>query len=144
MTYWYLVADGSRARLFTSPKLDGELEEIEDFVNEEGRLRDQEINTDKPGRSFKGGGRRTAMEPSESASERTEKIFAKKLAKRLNEAFQKNEFDRLGLVAAPKTLGHLREKLNDRVHEAIVGTSSKNLTRQSADEIREHVSEKIL
>ena len=55
---WILVADSSRARFFDASKkfsAPGEFEfsefsEIDDLVNARGRARNQDINTDRPGR----------------------------------------------------------------------------------------------
>lgn len=144
MRIWYLVADGARARLFKTQRLDGELEETDTFVNDKGRLRDQDIDTDRAGRSFKGGDRRTAMGDDDSPAEREEEKFAKRLADMLNDAQRDGEFEQVGIIAAPKALGRLREELDDRVLKSIIGSSPKNLTRQSSSEIRDHIARSLL
>ncbi len=50
-----LVADNSRARIFTAETPSSPLEEIEDFAHSEGRLHDREMTTDLPGK-IKGAG----------------------------------------------------------------------------------------
>lgn len=144
MDTWYLVADGARARLFQTKRLDGELEETDNYINDKGRLRDQDIDTDRAGRAFKGGSRRTGMGDEKSPAEHEEKKFAKRVAESLNNAFQEGKFERIGIIAAPKALGRLREALDERVLDAVIGSSSKNLTEQSHDEIRKHIAKNIL
>lgn len=142
MRIWYLVADGARARLFQADGWNGDLEEIEEFTNETGRLRNQDLDRDKPGRSNKSGSRRTAMDDGDSA-EREEARFAKRLAEHVNEAFQDGDFDKLGIVAAPKALGNIREHLRSDVEDVVAGTSPKNLTKANLDDIAEHVERNI-
>ena len=144
MRIWYLVADGARARLFKTDRRDGDLEETDTYVNEKGRLRDRDFETDRAGRSFKGGSRRTAMGDEDSPSEREEEKFAKRLADMLNDAHRDGEFEQLGIIAAPAALGRIREELDDRVLGAIIGSSSKNLTEQSASQIRDHIADNVI
>ena len=144
MEIWYLVADGARARLFQTSQLDGELEETDVYVNEYGRVQNRDLDRDRPGRIAKGGERRASMEDDDGPREHEEKRFAKRLAEQLNAAFKRRDFERLGIIAAPKALGRIKGELNDEVLDALVGTSSKNLTRSSRDDIREHIGDRLL
>ncbi len=144
MEIWYLVADGARARLFRASKIDGPIEETDVFVNEKGRMTDTELSDDAPGRSFKGDGRRTAMKKGDGPAEHEEKKFAKRLADHLNDAYRDNKFERLGIVGAPKALGRIVDELDSAVTQSLIGTSSKNFTRKSRDDIQEHISKKLL
>lgn len=143
MKIWYVVADGARARFFQSIGWDGEFEQFDHFINENGRLMNRDFGRDAPGRSFKGGSRRTSMEERESPKQRDERKFAKRIGERLNEAFQNNEFDRLILVAAPKALGNIRETLSKKVKGVVEGTSSKNYTKSPLEEIEKHIETKF-
>ena len=62
----------------------------------------------------------------------------------LNDAHRDDEFEQLGIIAAPKALGRIREELDDRVLGAIIGSSSKNLTEQSVSQIREHIADNVM
>jgi protein required for attachment to host cells len=143
MDIWYMVADGARARLFKTTRSDGPLTETDGFVNEKGRMNNRDLSDDRPGRSFKGGAGRTAMEKGDGPREEEEKKFAKRLAKFLNEAYRDGKFERLGIVGAPKALGRIVDALDNAVVEALLGTSSKNYTRHSVEEIREHITEDL-
>lgn len=144
MDFWYIVADGASARLFQTNRRDGDLEETDRYVNEKGRLNNRDFDTDRPGRSSQSSSQRSAMEKGDGPRENEEKKFAKRIAKSLNEAFQQGKFEKLGIVAAPKALGRIREELDKQVKDAVIGTSSKNLTKQSKDEIKQHISKNIL
>jgi protein required for attachment to host cells len=76
--------------------------------------------------------------------ERAEKKFARRLAEQLNDAFRDGDFEKLGIVAAPKALGRIKEHLDDGVLNALMGTSSKNLSKSRAEEIQAHISKNIL
>ena len=55
-----------------------------------------------------------------------------------------NKFERLGIVGAPKALGRIVDELDSVVTQSLIGTSSKNFTRKSRDDIQEHISKKLL
>ncbi|MFB6375281.1 MAG: hypothetical protein ABEN55_19660, partial [Bradymonadaceae bacterium] len=46
-----------RRRSASPERRDGELEETDNYVDEKGRLRNQDFDPDRAGRSFKGGSR---------------------------------------------------------------------------------------
>jgi protein required for attachment to host cells len=139
MKVLHLVADGATGRLFESEGWKESIEEIERFVNEDGRLNNRDFGRDAPGRSFKGGSRRGSFEEREEPKERHEKKFAKQLAEKLNRKFDEKGFDKLVVVAAHKTLGELRKHFNKRVKDTIEVTSTKNFTKASLEEIEKHI-----
>ena len=48
---WVVVADRSRARLFSVATPKGPLEELEDLVHPEARSHERDLTSDRPGRS---------------------------------------------------------------------------------------------
>jgi protein required for attachment to host cells len=144
MRFCYLVADGAQARLFKTDKLDGPLRQTKLVTNEQGRLNNRDFDTDRPGRAFTGGSQRSSMEKGEPPRERAEIKFAKKLAEQLNNDFRNGDFQRLGIVAAPKALGRIKEHLDDAVLDTLIGSSSRNLTKQNIEDIQQHISEHLL
>ena len=80
MSTWVLVADSSRARLLKREK-NRSLTETEAFVCPEERLREQDLTSDRGGRSFDSSGSgRHGMEPATSQHERVAIDFARQLA----------------------------------------------------------------
>ncbi|WP_297802067.1 host attachment protein [uncultured Brevundimonas sp.] len=61
--------------------------------------------------------------------------FAMSVAQALNGWALKNKFDKLVVIAAPKTMGELRKHWHKEVEGAIVGELTKTLTGHSTDEI---------
>jgi protein required for attachment to host cells len=139
MGTWVLVADGSRARLLKLEKGHA-LTEVEAFVCPEERLREQDLTSDRGGRSFdsKGGGRH-GMEPSTSQHEQLAIDFAKQLAERLDELRCSGDMDKLVIIAAPAFLGHLRSKISGETQNRIVLSIDKDLTQHQLPEIADHI-----
>ncbi|MFN2349005.1 MAG: host attachment protein [Thioalkalivibrio sp.] len=140
MTTWVIVADASRARIFSAEKSFSSLQEVEDFSHPEGRLHDHEINSDRPGRSFDSAGDGRHAMGKEVPPKKQETVrFAKLLCDRLNNARAKGVFEKLYIVAAPAFLGTMRQCMNSVTQKSIVGELDKNLTTHDLDSIRNHL-----
>jgi len=141
---WVVAADSGSARIFDAVSPVGPLEEREDFANPEGRVREQDLASDKPGRSFDSmGHHRHAMGQVESPRERSAASFARLLAGRIAEARARGELDRVVLVAAPEFLGLLRESLDAETRKRVESEYSFNLVAMKPDEIRAHLPERL-
>ncbi|MBI4818660.1 MAG: host attachment protein [Deltaproteobacteria bacterium] len=116
---WVLVASRVGARIYSAAhgRAPSMLEEIE---HPEGRRRDSELDSDRPGRIFgRMGGGRHALGGSEDSHEHSAVTFAKDLAMRLQKGRADGKYQRLFLVAEPRFLGYLRKAL-DTPTEALV------------------------
>ncbi len=138
---WVLIADGARARVLAQEKPFEQLRpafEQEEFTGSRAQTKD--IVSDRPGRSFDSGGQgRHAMEPPTDPQRYAKFAFARELAARLEEAAHAGRFARLVLVAAPKTLGDLRELLPDPVRTKVVAEIDKDLTRVPLRDLPGHL-----
>ncbi|MGB5259724.1 MAG: host attachment protein [Gammaproteobacteria bacterium] len=138
---WVVVADQSKARIFTTKEPRGPLQELVSLDNPYGREQEQSLVSDRPGRSFDshGQGRHsmgTTVDPSETETIR----FARRIADHLQEACNDGRCKKLLLVAGPYMLGVLRKQLN--TPESIkVSAIDKNLGQYDAREIRTHLPE---
>jgi len=142
MSYtWVLVADSTRARIFDMESSSAGLSELEALSSPEGRLHDRDITSDLPGRSFdsnKAGGRH-AMEPATDPKQELAIEFARTIARHLEAARLKKDFEQLAIVAAPTFLGLLREQLNASCSKLVAFELNKNLVQQTAEDIRSHL-----
>ena len=125
---WILVAHRGGARLFENLGPDTGLTLVEAIPHPEGRLQNQEINADRPGRSFDsmGHGRHSMgkeVEPTEQLAQR----FAKKLSEKLDLARAEHRFSKLMLVAEPRFLGQLRDALPPHTAALVSATLDKDL-----------------
>ena len=119
----------------------GALEEVDNMVHPEGRLHDQDINADRPGRSFDTAGEgRHGMSKRHSPKETEAIRFATDITQRVSHAHHEGSFKQLVLVAPPRFLALLRERLPEAVTRCVILSEDKNLTQAGADAIREYIA----
>ncbi len=138
---WILVADSTRARIFTADTPSSELQEIEGLTHNEGRLHDRELTTDLPGRIKSSDGSGHALEQPTDPKKHEADNFAHQLAQHLETAHNANQFKRLLIVANPTFLGLLRNCLSEQIKKQICFELDKNFTLESPAEIRKHLPE---
>lgn len=136
---WILVADSARARLFSVDRPRGPLAEHADYVNPADRLREQDLETDAPGRGAGRNGARFAMGGDEGAKAHYAERFAKELAGVLHHGRVAGEFARLYVMAAPNFLGALRRVLDGPTAQCITAAFPKDVVREKPDAIRKHL-----
>ncbi len=141
---WIVVAESSRARIFTADGPTGKLTELETLAHPESRLHDRELSSDLPGVTFDSGGQgRHVKEQQVGPKAQAVVRFAEQVAARIDAGRTGGEFKRLVLVAAPEFLGLLRDKLPAPARDVIETEIAKNLAQLSADEIRGHLPERL-
>lgn len=140
MTTYIVVADAARARVFTRDAL--KLEERENLVHGEGRLHEGDLVTGETGAvdESSSSGRRASRGDSVALDHEAE-IFAKQVVETLYQARVGNHMEKLILVAAPRFLGVLRDKLDAPTHKLVIHTLDKDLTKASLETIQEAVSD---
>ena len=145
-TTWILIADSSRARIFEKKEHEKHLEEVEDFVDSEGRATSNELRTDGRGRFYGKGEREQGhtAEPAVSPVEHENDLFAHTLARYLDDARKTNRYDRLYLVAPPKFLGLIRANLEDEVKKMVHGELQKDISTLSVQEVEGYVKEETM
>lgn len=134
---WILVGDGQKA-LFLRNAGDAEqpsLETIDVLRHENPPTREQ--GADRPGRlQDRGVQQRSAVQETDWHQLEKDR-FADWVAEILYKAAQGKAFERLIVVAPPKTLGELRRVFHSEVEKRVVGTLDKDLTNHPVDRIRE-------
>jgi protein required for attachment to host cells len=137
---WILVADGARARIL---KNEGPGKGLQPAVDEEFHHelpRTHEMGTERPGRVHESANAaRHAMENPVDWHRFEKEKFAKEMAKILDKAGAGGAFDRLVLVAPPKTLGDLRGALAAATRKKVTGELDKDLTQITLGELPEHL-----
>jgi len=143
---WILVGHEAGARVFENRGPGKGLEFVETIEHPEGRLRDRDIDTDRPGRSFRkdsGDPRRAAMSRGEGPHDRAIADFARALADKLQRGRVENQYERLVLVAPPRFLGLLRASLDGPTAQLVVGSIDKDLAARKESELIKHLGEVI-
>ena len=126
MITWVLVAQRAGSQIYQHRGPGKGLDLHATFENEEGRLRDREIDSDRPGRAFDSHRiGRHAMEAHEAPHERIAATFARTMAQTLDESRMKGDFDQLILVAEPRMLGLLRKALGAGTTARVRGSIDK-------------------
>jgi len=138
---WVIVADNSRARIFTAETPSSPLIEVDSIVHPEARMHDRDITSDLPGRGSGSGGSRHSYETETDAKDYENLGFAKRIAGFLDDARKSDKFKQLIIVAAPSLLGNLRSGLNDQTKKMVSLELDKNLSSLNPDEIRKHMPE---
>ena len=137
-----VVADSARARIFTADSAHSPLNEIETMAHPEGRMHEQDLVSDMPGKDLgKGGGGDHAFQEKIEPKEQEVIEFAKRVADYLDDARKANKLNKLLLVAAPAFLGELRTQLSNETSEKVVFELDKNITHHSIEDIRKHLPE---
>jgi len=135
-----LVADNSRARLFSAEKPASTLVEFRDLANPEGRLHEGDLVTDRGGRDRNpASGVLHGLEPGNRRKEDGAGRFAQTICEELEAARLRGEFEKLYLVASPAFLGHLRRHQSRALRSLTAGEVDKNLTTQDIGGIRKHL-----
>ncbi|SFC05268.1 host attachment family protein [Tropicimonas isoalkanivorans] len=140
---WVLVADGEKA-LFLRNDLDAQDPDLnvqEEKSQDNPPTREQAAN--RPGRKADTGvQQRSAMDDTdwhELAKER----FADELADMLFKRVHSGKIERLVIVAPPKVLGELRNKMHKEVEDVVVAEIPKTLTNHPIDKIERLVKEEL-
>jgi protein required for attachment to host cells len=134
-----LVADNSRARIFTAETPASPLEEIEALAHIEARLHDRQITSDLPGKIKGEGNVGHAFEQPTDPKKHEADNFAHRLARYLEDAHNANKFEQLLIIAEPSFLGLLRKRLSEPVKKLVCFELDKNITTQSVNDIRKHL-----
>jgi protein required for attachment to host cells len=139
-----VVADEQQADFFDMAKANAPVSAHGSILNDAGRLKDTDLETDRPGRRFGGtkgvgGGTGPAqaqhhdVDGERSTHEHELTMFAKLVAERIEADRVNHEFDKLVIVAPPKVLGLVRKSLSTPCQALVAGETAKDL-RHSAPE----------
>lgn len=138
---WILIANGAQAYILLNDGPGHGVKPLNEFAFKAPHISNQEINADRPGRSFDSHGEgRHAMEPATDPQRNETRKFAAMLVGVLEEQHKKQAYDRLILVAAPATLGDLRDKLPQALKTIVSGEIAKDLTHIPIHEIEPHLT----
>jgi protein required for attachment to host cells/ribosome-associated translation inhibitor RaiA len=139
---WIAVLDGTQARFFALRKNgDGQVfEEVAEAQSADLPRHSRDERSDRPSGAFAVGMARGAVEPRHDYIKLAKHNFAREAAGTLDAALADRRYDKLILVAPPRSLGELRELLSERVLACLVHEVPKNLTKLGADALRKKLS----
>lgn len=130
-----VLANDGQARFLASPgrgkgltEIDGAAATFQAGAGDEPR--------DRRGRNAAAAGMaRHAFDPPQTELDHARLAFAKAVVAEAETQFRDGRFDRFVLVAAPKTLGMLRDLLPKALKDALVADVDKDLLKKKPDEV---------
>lgn len=135
-----LVADEREASFFDLPNALAAPQPRGVLTNESAGLKDRDLETDRPGRGANRGTPGKHAVDGERSSERHEtEQFVRDVARAVEGARVRHEFDRLVIMAGPRMLGMLREALPATCRSVVAAEVAKDFVHEDADTIREAV-----
>lgn len=126
-----LVANAESARFL---RFDGErgLMEVLTLINPTSHLKNGDLVSSPPGRSFQSVGvRRSALEKSMSPKQKEDLDFARRVAHEL----KRGDYSGIYLVAEPRFLGLLRAEIDGKTGKAILGESNKDFSLEPVERL---------
>ncbi|MDH4230082.1 MAG: host attachment protein [Nitrospirota bacterium] len=140
---WVLVADSSRARIFS--KKNGEpYAEVEGMIHPESRMHEQQLTSDLPGSDSGGGGAERHAYAQRTPPKRHEAmVFSKQVVERLEAARSERCFRDLMVVAPPSFLGMLRDEFSGGLSSMVKREINKNLVQMKTQDLLEHLPRRI-
>jgi protein required for attachment to host cells len=144
-TIWIVVANRVTARIFATDSPLGAIEEVETLLHLQGRMQDEALVTDKPGRTTeRAGPGRSATDPDTSQHEHQATVFATEIAATLTKARNDARYGTLVLVAPPAFLGVLRKSIDAQTRSRITLELDKDLALLDARTLRTHLPERLV
>lgn len=136
---WILVADSSRARIF---EVQGKsvLAQIKHFTHDAVQQPKQALKTDGEGQFFGSGANGGTAEPAVTPKMHEATLFAEEVNRYLADGRNQQRFSALHVIAQPRFLGLLRDKLDAQIKKLIVEEVPKDLTKASSDEIQSQLT----
>lgn len=142
MRLWILVANRSGAKLFEKANRNAPPLLLSRFDHPAGRLKNREVDADRPGRTFdRHGAGRHAMSHEQDPTQHLAEDFARQLAKELQRATHEDSFDGLVLIAEPRFLGHLRQHLTAPTSVRVIAEVPKDVPDPDAAVVNRYVEE---
>lgn len=126
--YRILVADQAEAIFYDAPTLRAAPIEVARISDPLARLHDRDFGTERPGRTHESQGAMRHSIQRENTPRRAEASrFARRIARRLDDARRKEEFEQLVVVAGPSFLGLVREELSGPTRARVAREIHKDL-----------------
>lgn len=137
---WYVIADGGRAR-FVARDENGAFRTVLSFVAADMQKRSSDLGRDRPSRVKESANvARHAVEPRRDLHEAAKEDFIALVAEQIAAEHGEGQFDQLVLVAPPKVLPELKQKLAKPLAQLVVSDLQKDLTKIPDHDLAGHLA----
>ena len=134
---WYIIADGGRAR-FVERDETGAYRTVLSFVAADMHKRSRDLGLDRPARvKESANAARHAVEPRRDLHEAAKEDFIALVAEDIEDG--RDQFDRLVLIAPPRVLTELKQKLSKPIAKIVVSDLQKDLTKVPDHDLAKHI-----
>ena len=134
---WYIIADGGRAR-FVERDETGAYRTVLSFVAADMHKRSLDLGLDRPARvKESANAARHAVEPRRDLHEAAKEDFIALVAEDIEDG--RDQFDRLVLIAPPRVLTELKQKLSKPIAKMVVSDLQKDLTKVPDHDLAKHI-----
>lgn len=139
---WYVVTDGGRARILQKREAQEAFDTRREFASADLHHRSSELGVERPGRSRESANAaHHAVQPREDLHRADKRNFVHEVARALNEASARDEFDRVILVAPAHALTELNHALDAPTQRKIAAQLQKDLTHVPEADLAKHFAE---
>jgi protein required for attachment to host cells len=136
-----VVADGEHAR-FLRPGPGDALYADVTFDSASAHQQSSDLRSDRPGASFHtGSSAHHGIAPQHDPHQLEKTRFGQLVGQRLNADAAQGGFERLVLVAPPRTLTAIRDALNPKTSNMVAGEVAKDLVKAPDRAVWEHIRE---
>lgn len=133
--HWVVVADASRARVFSAGATLERFTLEHELDHPEGRMRTTELMSDNQGRSRGSGGPSSSQAPHTDPHESAAHRFARTVAELIHRGRLENKYERVIIAAPPRFLGSLRNELDTPTLRCVVGSLAHDWTKLPEHEL---------
>ena len=136
---WILVANASRARLFSTDDRAEQWDLREEFHHEESRQRSVDLLNQEDNPNAGTLNKPLAENEPNGRQHLEHERFARQLAERLERGLNERAYERLVIAAPPSFLGHLRKVVSKRVHQHLMMDLRADYSNIPAQELPERI-----
>jgi protein required for attachment to host cells len=139
--YRIVVADQAEAIFYDAPTLSAVPKEVARISDALARRHDRDFGTERPGRTHESMGETRHSIQREETPRRTEAVrFARRIARRLDDARRNDEFDQLVVVAGPPFLGLMREEMSGPTRARVTREIRKDLVHSTPEVLAQRLA----
>ena len=143
MKEWIVVASRAEAKIFTRDSKNQDIRWVKTLVNKNGRRREREFESDKPGLSFakfSGGGSPHCLEGKHSHADVVANHFAHTIGSFLKLARQEKRYEQGTIFAGPNFLGKIKHEMRDQVRNGDLVFIGKNIEKANTAQILNYMN----
>lgn len=142
---WVVVAGRSEAKIFELHKNGPKLTLLKTIEKPEGKLRNEEMDSDRPGvtkNRYKGSTNTASLTKSQNTKDHNAEIFGKHIVEELDKARKENQCDKVIFVVESSFKGILNKNMhNNGMKNMVYDIVNKNYLNLKEDEISERLKD---